>query len=102
MTYGVCPRFKEAKKAFIEMMDFFALKLRAEERIICFSGHNNFRKSVDPTYKASRKKTRKPIGYSTMIDWVKENYEVIQIDNLEADDVMGIMGSVEGQSNRGV
>lgn len=87
---------KEAKKAFDEMMEFFKLKLRGEEIIICFSGHNNFRKSVEPTYKASRKKTRKPIGYSTMIDWVKENYEVIQIDNLEADDVMGIMGSVEG------
>ena len=87
---------KEAKKAFDEMMDFFSLKLRAEEMIFCFSGHNNFRKSLEPAYKARRKKTRKPIGYSTMIDWVKENYEVIQIDNLEADDVMGIMGSVEG------
>ena len=87
---------KEAKKAFDEMMDFFALKLRAEEMFICFSGHNNFRKLVDPTYKASRKKTRKPIGYKAMIDWVDENYQTIQIDELEADDVMGIMGSVEG------
>jgi DNA polymerase-1 len=87
---------KEAKKAFKEMMEFFKLKLRAEEIVITFSGHNNFRKSVEPTYKASRKKTRKPIGYREMIDWVKENYQVIQIDNLEADDVMGIMGSVEG------
>ena len=42
---------KEAKKAFDEMMDFFSLKLRGEEIIICFSGHNNFRKSVDPPTK---------------------------------------------------
>jgi len=86
----------EAKTAFDEMMEFFKLKLRAEDIIICFSGHNNFRKSVDPTYKASRKKTRKPIGYRAMIDWVNENYEVIQVETLEADDVMGIMGSVKG------
>lgn len=52
-------------------------------------GHN-FRKTLDPTYKANRKKTRKPMAFFRAIEWVKETYHFIELEGLEADDVLGL------------
>ena len=85
---------KQAKKHFAAMVKDFEKTLDAKEVIVTLSGSNNFRKTVEPTYKWGRKKTRKPVGYKALTEWVKETYDTIQVDCLEADDVMGILGSV--------
>ena len=85
-----------ARRVFETAVANFKAELMAEDVVITFSGNNNFRKTVDPQYKAARKKTRKPVGYAGLIEWVKGNYDSIQVDCLEADDVMGILGSVDG------
>lgn len=87
---------KAAKASFESRIDFFKEELKAQNVVITLSGSDNFRKQVEPTYKAGRKKTRKPVGYVALVEWVKENYDYILVDCLEADDVMGILGSVKG------
>ena len=49
---------------------------------------------VEPTYKGGRKKTRKPVGYKALVEWVLDSYDSLRVDCLEADDVMGILGSM--------
>jgi len=85
---------KQAKKHFAATVKDFEKDLDAKEVVVTLSGSNNFRKTVEPTYKWGRKKTRKPVGYKALTEWVKETYNTIQVDCLEADDVMGILGSV--------
>lgn len=85
-----------AKRVFNSMVDGFKQALNANDVVITLSGSSNFRRGVEPTYKAARKKTRKPVGYSAMVEWVKETWDYVLVDELEADDVMGIMGSIPG------
>tara|TARA_R100001377_G_scaffold22923_2_gene12332 strand:+ start:8998 stop:9750 length:753 start_codon:yes stop_codon:yes gene_type:complete len=85
-----------AKRLFISLIDDFKKTLHVDEFVVTFSGRNNFRRSVEPTYKAGRKKTRKPVGYASMVTWALKEFDSILVDDLEADDVMGILGSVAG------
>lgn len=63
------------------------------EVLFCFSSPNNFRKKIMPTYKANRANKRKPVGYHAIVEWVKKNYLTYEFDNIEADDVMGILAT---------
>lgn len=66
----------------------------AYDIILCFSGDNNFRYSVLSTYKSNRKGRRKPVCYKAIVEWCKENYETTTKDNLEADDCLGILATI--------
>jgi len=87
---------KQAKEIFINMVDGFKEELECARVVVTFSGYENFRRGVEPTYKANRAKTRKPIGYKALVEWAIEKYDSIRVNTLEADDVMGIMGSIPG------
>ena len=50
----------------------------------------NFRKTIDPNYKANRIGNRKPVCYNGLVDWIKNNYEAISYKGLEADDCLGL------------
>lgn len=84
---------KLAKELFFDQLDTFKDKLHDDRIILCLSSPNNFRKDVLSTYKGSRKKTRKPLGYSAMLKWAKFLFSSVEIDGLEADDVMGILAT---------
>lgn len=51
---------------------------------------NNFRKSISEEYKANRKSKRRPLMFLPMREWVMDNFNTLMIDNLEADDCIGI------------
>jgi|TARA_B110000114_G_C15010616_1_gene364614 DNA polymerase-1 len=85
-----------AKRLFISMIAGFKSALKVHDVVVTFSGRNNFRRGVEPTYKAGRKKTRKPVGYAAMVEWALKEFDSILVDELEADDVMGVLGSIEG------
>lgn len=53
----------------------------------------NFRNSVWPSYKAKRKKQRKPLVLPVMRDHLLKQYEARLRPNLEADDVIGILAT---------
>ena len=59
------------------------------ELILFFSDSVNFRKKILPSYKGHRNR-KKPCGYKRVINALSEQYEVIRIPTLEADDAMGI------------
>lgn len=63
--------------------------------VLCFTDSTNWRKSVLPTYKANRKKTRKPVGYFQFVDKVMAvpEWNCFKRDTLEGDDCMGILAT---------
>lgn len=65
-----------------------------DESILFFSDSVNFRKSIDPAYKGHRNR-KKPCGYKRVINKLKEDYHVVVMPSLEADDALGIYATKE-------
>jgi DNA polymerase-1 len=65
-----------------------------DDSILFFSDAINFRKSIDPDYKGHRNR-KKPCGYRRVINKLKEDYHVIVMPTLEADDALGIYATKE-------
>jgi len=59
------------------------------ELILFFSDSVNFRKSIQPSYKGHRNR-KKPCGYKRVINRLKNEYRVVIMPTLEADDALGI------------
>lgn len=60
--------------------------------IHCVSWGDNFRKKVLPTYKGNRTK-RKPVGFGPLKRWLMDTKPVKYVEGLEADDLLGILGT---------
>jgi DNA polymerase-1 len=82
----------KAKDMVQSQIEAYQRELGDGEIIMVLSGANNFRKQLDPTYKANRV-GRKPLGYKAMEEWLKENYTCVVQDLLEADDYLGILAT---------
>ena len=82
----------QARTAAYEMIDQLRLDLSIKKNQIqmCFSNGSSFRKDFFPEYKANRKKLRKPLGLNTLKRWLMGEFKSIVMDNLEADDIIGI------------
>jgi 5'-3' exonuclease len=65
-----------------------------DDSILFFSDCVNFRKSIDPAYKGHRNR-KKPCGYKRVINKLKEEYHVVIMPTLEADDALGIYATKE-------
>ena len=72
---------REIKKLTKDMMD--------DNVILYFSSAENFRKKIYPDYKGHRNR-KKPCAYKRVIDALRDQYKVIRMAELEADDAMGI------------
>ncbi len=68
------------------------------EFITCLSGDNLYRKDVAPYYKANRKGTRKPMLLNFAKKYLADNYNGRVEDKLEADDLLGILGSADNNT----
>ena len=67
-----------------------------ENMIYSISCTKNYRKKHFPTYKSNRKNVVKPLGLTWLREYLIENaekYNLLMIENLEADDCMGIFGT---------
>lgn len=89
---------KEAKKIFQEFINRTCDALETGSFVVCLSDSDNFRKSLDPLYKGGRKKVRKPVGYPAFIKWVEKTYRWHREPLLEADDLLGILGTAPGHN----
>lgn len=68
--------------------------VKADVAIICLSDPvNNFRKELDPTYKANRKNAVKPELLMLAKEYLHEEYRSFIRPRLEADDIMGILAT---------
>lgn len=84
---------KDAKEVFKTLVDELRDFLQTDNLIVCLSDIDNFRHELYVPYKSGRRKTRKPVGYKALVEWAKETYKFSCEPLLEADDVMGILGT---------
>ena len=73
---------------------------KADEVTMCISHQNNFRKLLNPEYKANRKVTRKPMCFVPAKEYVMKNYHYEIQPWLEADDVIGILATYDNGEER--
>ena len=91
----VASKFSEALRLVEEDLYKIAKDLGCfDDSILFFSDSVNFRKTIDPAYKAHRN-GKKPCGYKRVINALKETFPVVVLPQLEADDAMGIYATRE-------
>lgn len=91
---SIATDFEGAKQAAREFLDKLMVDLKSDDLIICLSDElNNFRKGIYPAYKSHRKATERPVHLYDMKDWLAAEYPTQLWQNLEADDVMGILST---------
>lgn len=74
-------------------IDRLVNNFKAEKIVIALTDKKNFRKDVLPSYKDNRKSKRKPLILPTLRQYLIDKYEAITMENLEADDVLGILAT---------
>lgn len=82
-------KFSEAYNNVIRDLDRIKSEFFNSNVILFFSDATNFRKQVDPDYKGHRNR-KKPCGYKRVIHALHDEYSVIRMPTLEADDAIGI------------
>ncbi len=89
----VTSSFKEAYSCVQRELKRIANKFGSfDEMILFFSDSKNFRKDIQADYKGHRNR-KKPCGYRRVINRLADDYPVIKMPRLEADDAMGIYAS---------
>jgi DNA polymerase-1 len=85
----------QAQDMFRSQMKSIGERLDSDIFVMVLSGSDNFRYGIDPSYKSNRKGNRKPLGYTTLVEWLYEEYgdKVVLNDRIEADDYMGILAT---------
>lgn len=96
--WSLATDLKQAKEIFTETISGICDALEAKAFIICLSDKDNFRKTIDSEYKGGRKKVRKPVGYPEMLKYLGETFHCFKEPLLEADDLLGILGSAPGHN----
>ena len=74
--------------------------LKADECKIALSDMTNFRKLINPEYKANRKGKRKPMCFPELKLWMRVQHGAKILPTLEADDVIGMWGTEETTEDR--
>lgn len=82
----------EARDLVTNQLERLKERFNTNTAILCLSDPSgeNFRKSVDPTYKSNRKSSRKPMIYPELRKWLIEELGAIHRPTLEGDDLCGI------------
>ena len=81
----------EGIKLVNEELERLQENLQADKYIICLTGNKNFRKIIFPEYKANRLGKRKPLILGALRAYVIEQHRTMCEDNLEADDLLGLL-----------
>lgn len=61
--------------------------------VVALSDKENYRKGIAPYYKANRSNVRKPMLLNYAKEYMHQHYNTIIYKGLEADDVLGILGT---------
>jgi DNA polymerase-1 len=89
----------EIETTVVDLIEAVKDKLKAERTIVALSDDANFRKAIYASYKANRSPRRKPIGLRHAKKVIAEKFETRVRPQLEADDVLGIIGTMETKPN---
>jgi DNA polymerase-1 len=66
-----------AKTWIVERIETFKKRLQGDEVILAISDKNNFRRKLNPDYKANRRSKFAPIGLDPIRDWLAEKYGTV-------------------------
>jgi 5'-3' exonuclease len=89
----------EAWDTFVGMLKRIFERFDTDEHALCFTTPPNFRRTLASDYKGNRQ-TRKPLCYSTLREKAEAHYTCVSLPGLEADDVMGILATKPGKTQR--
>ena len=82
-----------AKARVVNRIVEFKEKLKTEHVVLCLSDRANFRRKLNPDYKANRSKSRLPIILRQVKQWIIDELGGVLWANLEADDVISILAT---------
>ncbi len=82
-----------AKARVVNRIVEFQEKLKTENVVLCLSDRANFRRKLNPDYKANRSKSRLPIILRQVKQWIIDELGGVLWANLEADDVISILAT---------
>lgn len=85
--------FEGAKDALHEEIEALLKATGTQHGRLCFSSKPNWREDVLPSYKQNRTKP-KPELVEELTAYAREHFDVVERPRLEADDVMGILGTL--------
>lgn len=87
--------FDEAKQTLLSRIASIQEAIGADQLRFALScpTEEGFRRSLEPTYKANRKDKRKPVVYSPLRNFLLEELGAIVRDQLEADDIIGVLAT---------
>ena len=63
---------KEAATLINQYVEHLKEATEADKVVFAFTDKNNFRKKINPTYKANRKNVRKPICFKPLLKWINK------------------------------
>lgn len=95
----------EGQAVLKDLTDAVSDAVKADSTIVCLSDMNaNFRRDVYPPYKAQRRiaGARKPMGFKALRNWYEDNYNTIEKNGLEADDLLGIIATSDLPQHAGI
>lgn len=83
----------QAADAAIQTIDAWTRLAGCSRAICAFTGRENWRKRILPSYKANRAGKVKPQCYSYVVNAITDHFETRLVDGLEGDDILGIMAT---------
>lgn len=75
-------------------------RFKTNDLILAITDSKNWRHTYYPAYKATRKKSRKPVGFKALKEWIKTVGKTVQKPGLEADDICGWLATKPGTLKR--
>ncbi|WP_412057736.1 hypothetical protein [Bartonella sp. DGB2] len=90
---AVAVELDEARRHFDTLIDEFCQTLGVKDVLIALSDYENFRKNLNPSYKANRDPKARPLLLAPLIQHIEQNYAHSRLPRLEADDVMGLLST---------
>lgn len=91
--FGVDANPAEAAQAALQTVKAWAALARCKDIIVAFTGRENFRKRILPTYKANRNGKVKPLAFLHTVQAISERFPSHLIEGLEGDDILGILAT---------
>jgi len=85
--------FSDLKDCFTTLIDDISTHLGCFDVELAFSQKHTFRHELNEEYKAHRKDKRSPLGINDLRDWASSAWVTHRWSRLEADDILGILGS---------
>ena len=82
-----------AKARVVNRVEEFKDMMKTDRVVMCLTDRANFRRILNPDYKANRSKSRLPIILRQVKQWIIEEFDGQMWPNLEADDVISILAT---------